>query len=162
MKPLPQDTQHVRGSGIRTKVAALNCRRTHLGAGVLLTRHPSAVLWPPGDEQASKRGGQLAVLWKRGQRAQQSGAADVWLEGNRALRGKPDVGLPCSVQERCVCAPVYFWHFCGTKQGGKGLQTFWAERSCLSPLRCSFLRRAEWPPTSYLPPPSYGYQILHW
>lgn len=66
MKPLPQDTQvpspvirqHVRGPGGRAKATALNCRRTNLGARGLLSRHPSALLWPPGDEQAADRGGQ--------------------------------------------------------------------------------------------------------
>lgn len=126
--------QPVRGPGIRAKGAALNCRRTHLGAGGLLTRHSSAVLWPPGDEQAANRGGQLSVLWKKGQRVQQSGTADVWLEGNWALREKPAVGLPLSAHEGCCACTqhVYFWLFCDRNQtmgGGKGLQIFWAERS---------------------------------
>lgn len=171
MKPLPQDTQapspvirqHVRGPGGRAKATALNCRRTHLGARGLLSRHPSALLWPPGDDQAADRGGQS---FERGAREYSGVELQMYdWRATGALRGKPDVGLHCSVNERCcVCTQsMYFWHFCDTNQamgGGKGLQTFWGERSCLSLLRCSFLRRAEWPPSSCLPPPSYGLYLI--
>lgn len=57
--------------------------------------------------------GQLAVLGKRGQRVLEGATADVWLQNDKALRGKPDVGFPCSVNEiRYVCAQqMYSWPF---------------------------------------------------
>lgn len=171
MKPLPQDTQvpspvirqHVRGPGGRAKATALNCRRTHLGARGLLSRHPSALLWPPGDEQAADRGGQS---FERG--AREYSRVELQMYDWRATggpEGEARCGTSLLSQWEMLCLHpahvllAFLWYKPGHGRR-QGTKTFWAERSCLSLLRCSFLRRAEWPPSSYLPPPSYGLYLI--